>query len=73
MLFEKLEIEYSTNYSTRKKELKGRIHFKSENNDWFSFTLDEEYIKAMLELSLPLFERAMSEKVEIVRREVNGN
>jgi hypothetical protein len=71
MKFEKLEIELSKNYATKKDELKGKIRFQGEQiGDWLSLALDEEWCKKMLEVSLPLIEKATNEHIEFIRKEV---
>lgn len=76
MKFEKLEIELKTNYGynePQKEILRGRLHFRSENNDWLSFNLNDCWCRKMIEFSLPLFENAMAEKIEILKKEVKEN
>lgn len=70
MKFDKLEIELDKNYSTNKHELQGTIRFRGEQCDWLTFSLDEEWCKKILEVSLPLIGEATNERIEFIRKEV---
>lgn len=72
MKFTKLEIE-KNQYSFNGKvgSFKGRIHFDSDSGDWIVLNLDDEVCRKFLEFSIPLFERATKEKIEIIKEEIN--
>lgn len=71
MEFVKLEIE-KNKYSFKGKVggFKGKIHFDSSSDDWIVLNLDDEWCRKFLELSIPLFERATNEKIEIIKEEI---
>ena len=72
MKFEGLIIEKIT-YGKDKGKFSGRIHFGTENNDSIYLQISPEYATKFVELALPLFERATSEKIEIIREELGLN
>ena len=69
MKFRGLEIKQET-YGENKGKFAGRIHFESNKNDSIYLNIDPEYAKKFIEVALPLFERATSEKIEIIREEL---
>ena len=75
MKFTKLEIEKNQySFKGRKGAFRGKIHFDSESGDWIVLSLNDELCKKFLELSIPLFERATNEKLEIIKKEIeNGS
>ena len=72
MKFRGLEIKQEL-FGENKGKFAGRIHFESNNNDTIFLTIDPEYAKKFVEVALPLFERATSEKIEIIREELGLN
>ena len=72
MKFRGLEIKQET-FGDNKGKFAGRIHFKSNNKDSIYLNIDPEYANKFVEVALPLFERATSEKIEIIREELELN
>ena len=72
MKFRGLKIEQET-FGDNKGKFAGRIHFESNNKDGIYLNIDPEYAKKFIEVALPLFERATSEKIEIIREELGLN
>ena len=72
MKFRGLEIKQET-FGENKGRFTGRIHFESNNKDSIYLNIDTEYAKKFIEVALPLFERATSEKIEIIREELGLN
>lgn len=72
MKFRGLEIKQET-FGDNKGKFAGRIHFVSDNNDTIYLNIDPEYANKFVEVALPLFERATSEKIEIIREELGLN
>lgn len=72
MKFRGLEIKEEF-YGENKGKFNGRIHFESKNGDSIYLTIPPEYAKKFIEVSLPLFEKATSEKIEIIREELGLN
>ena len=72
MKFRGLEIKEEL-YGENKGKFNGRIHFGSNNKDSIYLNIDPEYANKFVEVALPLFERATSEKIEIIREELGLN
>ena len=72
MKFRGLEIKKET-FGDNKGKFAGRIYFESNNKDSIYLNIDPEYAKKFVEVALPLFERATSEKIEIIREELGLN
>ena len=72
MKFKGLEIEQEL-YGENKGKFAGRIYFESNNKDSIYLNIDPEYAEKFVEVALPLFERATSEKIEIIREELGLN
>ena len=72
MKFRGLEIKQET-FGNNKGKFAGRIHFESNNKDSVYLSIDPEYAKKFIKVALPLFERATSEKIEIIREELGLN
>lgn len=72
MKFRGLEIKQEL-YGENKGRFTGRIHFESNNKDSIYLNIDQEYAKKFIEVALPLFERATSEKIEIILEELGLN
>ena len=72
MKFRGLEIKQET-FGDNKGRFAGRIRFESNNEDSIYLNIDPEYAKKFVEVALPLFERATSEKIEIIREELGIN
>ena len=72
MKFRGLEIKKET-FGDNKGKFAGRINFESNNKDTIYLTIDAEYAKKFIEVALPLFEIATSEKIEIIRDELGLN
>ena len=72
MKFRGLEIKQEL-YGENKGEFAGRIYFESNNEDSIYLNIDPEYAEKFVEVALPLFERATSEKIEIIRKELGLN
>lgn len=72
MKFRGLEIKQET-FGDNKGKFAGRIHFESDNRDTIFLNINPEYAKKFIEVALPLFERATSEKIEIIREELGLN
>lgn len=72
MKFEGLEIKRKL-FGNNQGKFAGRIHFESNNGDDIYLNIDPEYAKKFVEVALPLFERATSEKIEIIRKELGLN
>ena len=72
MKFRGLEIKKEL-YGDNKGKFVGRIHFESNNEDDIYLNIDPEYAKKFVEVALPLFERATSEKIEFIRKELGLN
>ena len=72
MKFRGLEIKQET-FGDNKGKFAGRIHFESNNKDSLYLNINPEYAKKFVEVALPLFERATSEKIEIIREELGLN
>ena len=72
MKFRGLEIKRET-FGDNKGKFAGRIHFESNNKDSIYLNINPEYAKKFVEVALPLFERATSEKIEIIREELGLN
>ena len=72
MKFKGLEIKQEL-YGKNKSKFAGRIHFESNNKDSIYLNIDQEHEKRFVEVALPLFERATSEKIEIIREELGLN
>lgn len=72
MKFRGLEIKQEL-YGENKGKFAGIIYFKSNNKDSIYLNIDPEYAKKFIEVALPLFERATSEKIEIIRKELGLN
>ena len=69
MKFRCVEIEENY-YRKEKGKFKGRIGFATETDDWITLNLDDEFARKILSDCLPLFERALSERVEIIKKEL---
>lgn len=69
MKFRCLEIE-KVYYGKEKDKFRGRIGFATETDDWITLNLDDEFASKVLNECLPLFERALNEKVEIIKKEL---
>ena len=69
MKFRGLEIKQEL-YGENKGKFAGKIHFVSNNNDSIYLNIDSKYAEKFIEVALPLFERATSEKIEIIRKEL---
>ena len=69
MEFRGLKIE-KVLWGKRENEFRGHIEFATEHNDALYLQIDEEYANKFVEVALPLFERATSEKIEIIREEL---
>lgn len=72
MKFEGLEIKQEL-FGKNKGKFVGRIRFESDNGDYINLNIDPEYANKFVEVALPLFERATSEKIEIIREELGLN
>lgn len=72
MKFRGLEIKEEL-YGENKGKFNGRIHFSTKNNDTIYLTIDPKYATKFVEVALPLFERVISEKIEIIREELGLN
>lgn len=73
MKFTKLEIEKNQySFRGRKGSFRGKVHFDSDSGDWIVLNLDDEVCRKFLELSIPLFEKAAEEKIEIIKKEINS-
>ena len=72
MKFRGLEIKQEL-YGENKGKFAGRIHFESNNKDSVYLRIDPEYAKKFIEVALPLFKRATSEKIEVIREELGLN
>lgn len=72
MKFEGLEIKREL-FGNNKGKFAGRIHFESNDNGFICLNIDPEYAKKFVEVALPLFERVISEKIEIIREELELN
>ena len=72
MKFKGLEIKQEL-CGENKGKFAGIIHFESNNKDSIYLNIDEEYANKFVEVALPLFERATSEKIEIIREELGLN
>ena len=72
MKFRGLEIKQET-FGNNNGKFAGRIHFESNNKDSIYLNINPEYANKFVEVALPLFERATSEKIEIIREELGLN
>ena len=72
MKFRGLEIKQEL-YGENEGKFAGRIRFESNNKDSIYLNINPEYAKKFVEVALPLFERATSEKIEIIREELGLN
>lgn len=72
MKFRGLEIKQEL-FGDNKGKFAGQIHFVSDNNDTIYLNINPEYANKFVEVALPLFERATSEKIEIIREELGLN
>ena len=72
MKFRGLEIKRET-FGDNKGKFAGRIHFESNNKDSIYLNINPAYANKFVEVALPLFERATSEKIEIIREELGLN
>ena len=72
MKFEGLEIKRKL-YGKNEGNSAGRIDFESNNGDDIYLNIDQEYANKFVEVALSLFERATSEKIEIIREELGLN
>ena len=70
MKFTSLTIEKE--YSIKGGGFKGRIGFATDNGDWITLNLDDEFAKKVVTDCLPLFERALSEKIEFIKEEIKN-
>lgn len=69
MKFKGIKIE--EDYANRNKgKFRGRIHFETENGSDIYLNLDDAYSHKLVEVCLPLFIEATSEKIEIIRKEL---
>lgn len=67
MKFNGLEISWD-GYG-EKRTLKGRLKFVTENNDWLNLSLQHEDLVKMMELAIPIFEKATSDRIEFIKEE----
>lgn len=61
----KIEKEYSSD------KFKGTINFDTNNGDWIYLKVNDEFSRQLIEVCLPLFVEATSEKIEIIRKELD--
>lgn len=71
MKFRCLEIE-KVYYGKEKDKFRGRIGFATETDDWITLNLDDEFARKVVMDCLPLFERALSEKIEFIKEEIKN-
>ena len=70
MKFRSLTIEKE--YSIKGGWFKGRIGSDTNNGDWITLNLDDEFTKKVVMNCLPLFERALSEKIDFIKEEIKS-
>lgn len=68
MKFRSLTIEKE--FSIKGGGFKGRIGFDTDAGDWITLNLNDEFTRKVIIDCLPLFERALSEKIELIKEEV---
>lgn len=71
MKFRSLTIEKE--YSSKCGGLKGRIGFATDNGDWITLNLDDEFARKVIVDCLPLFKRALNEKIELIKEEIKND
>lgn len=71
MKFRNLTIE--KDYCGKNKGgFQGRIGFTTDAGDWITLSLDDEFTRKVIQDCLPLFERALSEKIEFIKEEIKN-